>query len=198
MISSRQGTKLRLRRPSVTREEANQPISSTVNLPCKTQLKTVLDSYMETSGTGLPTGGDIPDLNSFAWTAPNPFGDPTPFLLLTPGNEVGIGRLEEFAEALDLQPIGSGGEMPWVGTDYLSVALRGLVADLGTENGSWLKVPVSDQWTSTALSRKYTVLAVGRTITKGEMENDEISEYLRAAPPVRAALVKIRLRVTDE
>lgn len=143
------------------------------------------------------SGGDVSDLNSFSWVAPNPFGELTPFLLLTPGNEKGRARLNAFAAGLELQPIDSGQEMAWIGTDYLTVALRGLAAELGTEDNPWLNVPVPDQWTSAALSRKYVVLAVGDRITADDMDTEQISAYIRQEQSVRAALVKIRLRVTD-
>lgn len=141
---------------------------------------------------------DIPNLNAFTWSSPNPFGEDTAYLLLTPGEaEVGV-ELAELANYLGLKPMGFGGDIPWVGTDYLCVALRGVFADLWAGDHSWLKIPVTDSWTGHAIGRRYIVMVVGTGATGDDMSAEEISTYLRSSEGVSAGLVKIRLRVTDQ
>ena len=136
------------------------------------------------------------NVNTFSWTAPNPFGESTAFLLLTPGDEETVAELQAAVEQLGLKPIGFSGDMPWVGTDILAVALRGPVADFWSGDHSWLKVQVSDAWTGDAIGRRYVVLAAGSQITGDEMSSQEISRYLQGS--VHAGLVKIRLRVSND
>ncbi len=145
---------------------------------------------------GVPL--DAPDLNAFTWSSPNPFGEETAYLLLTPSKAQAGSELSELADYLGLKPLGFGGDMPWVGTDYLCVALRGSFADLWAGEGSWLKVPVSDAWTGNAIGRRYIVLVLGSEVTGEELAPEEISSYLRSNQDVFAGLVKIRLRVTDQ
>lgn len=139
-----------------------------------------------------------PDLNAFVWNATNPFGESTAYMLLTPGSTEVAAEMKTFADGLGLKALGSSTDIPWVGTDYLCVALRGVVADLWAGEESWLKVPVSDSWTGNAIGRRYIVLAVGTAVTGPEMDAEQISAYLRDDAEVLAGLVKIRLRVTDQ
>ncbi|WP_099332187.1 hypothetical protein [Actinomyces minihominis] len=135
------------------------------------------------------------NINTFTWIAPNPFGEDTPFLLLTPGDRAAQTELQAASEQLGLESMGFGGDIPWVGTDHLAVALRGPLADLYAADRTWIKVPVIDAWTGNAIARRYIVLAAGEAITGPDMSADELSAYLKS--DVHAGLVKIRLRVTD-
>ena len=138
-----------------------------------------------------------PDLNTFVWTALNPFEEETSFLLLTPGSEAVGEELRVVADSLGLQRMDSGSDIPWVGTDHLAVALRGAMADLWTGDHSWVRIPTSDTWTGNAIARRYIVLTVGTRVTGDAMDAEEISAYLQGED-VFAGLVKIRLRVTDQ
>ena len=154
---------------------------------------------LEQAAGEIPEGlTDVPDLNAFTWSSPNPFGEETAYLLLTPSQKGVAGELTQLAEYLGLKPMGFGGDMPWVGTDYLCVALRGAIADLWAGDHSWLKVPVSDTWTGNAIARRYIVLVLGTQVTASSMTPEQISAYLRSDQEVFAGLVKIRLRVTDQ
>ncbi len=136
------------------------------------------------------------NINTFSWTAQNPFGESAPYLLLTPGDEEAVVELRAAALQLGLQPIGFGGDIPWVGTDFLAVALRGPIADLWSGDHSWLKLRVSDAWTGDAIGRRYIVLAAGTELSGEEMSSEEIAQYLQG--DVSAGLVKIRLRITND
>lgn len=151
----------------------------------------------ENSNTPDKLFAKMQNVRSFTWSAPNPFGEQTAYILLAPTDASSAETLEELSSWLGLQALAFGGDIPWVGTDYLNVALKGPIADLGVGSQTWLQVSVSDRWTGNAIGRRYVVLAVGTVPVSEEMNEEQIATYIQKDEQIRAGLVRIRLRVTD-
>ena len=138
-------------------------------------------------------------LKGITWIAPNPFDEPTAYLLLHPPS--GGGALDDgvrrAAAELGLRRLDREAEMMWVGTDALAASLRGDRVELWSRSRSWWSQSVNDDWTGTAIARRYIVLTLGTVPLLGE-DATAVSAYLRHSDRVYTGLVKIRLRVTDK
>lgn len=146
----------------------------------------------------LPSG-----IATAAWIAPNPFGEPTSYLLVHPDADSRAGAaLVATAESLGLKRLDEDGDIPWVPTERLVVALRGIHADLwagpAEAQERWLSVLVPDAWTAAAVGRRYVVLVIGDAAGPEVMDAEAIAEYLTHPEQVRTGLVRIRLKVTED
>jgi hypothetical protein len=128
------------------------------------------------------------------WTAPNPFGEPTAFVLVHPVGEPDDGALAASVARLGMKRLDAAGDILPVGTDLLFASLRALRVELCTPEGVWLSRPVTDDWTGVALGRRYVVLAVGTAPLVDDADAAALSAYLADRGSVHAALVKIRVR----
>lgn len=143
----------------------------------------------------------LADLALTTWSAPNPFGEPTAFVLAHPlapqdrpeaeAENVGV---ESIVERLGMKRLDASGDILPIGTDVLFASLRALKVELCTPQGVWLEQSVSDEWTGHAVGRRYIVLAVGAQPLPLDADAHAISAYLRQADGIHAALVKIRVR----
>lgn len=134
------------------------------------------------------------DVGMTAWSAPNPFGEPTAFVLVHPIEAPDDGPLADAVARLGLRRIDAEGDILPIGTDTLYASLHGLRVELCTADGVWLRHAVSDDWTGHAIGRRYVVLAIGTAPLDADADATAISAYLADATNVHAALVKIRVR----
>lgn len=128
------------------------------------------------------------------WSAPNPFGEPTAFVLVHPVDGEDDGTLAAASESLGLKRLDADGDILPIGTDTLYASLRALQVELCTPRGVWLIQPVTDDWTGHAIGRRYIVLAVGTAPLAGDADARAISAYLADRETVHTALVKIKVR----
>ncbi|GAB2640797.1 hypothetical protein GCM10027068_20520 [Prescottella soli] len=141
-----------------------------------------------------PTTGSTQQIGVTAWSAPNPFGEPTAFVLVHPTGAIDDGTLSDVIADLGLRRLDADGDILPIGTDTLYASLRAQRVELCTADGVWLNRPVTDDWTGNALGRRYIVLAVGTAQLSDDADAAAISKYLGARENVFAALVKIRVR----
>lgn len=137
-------------------------------------------------------------VGSALWVAPNPFGEPTAYLLVHPRSDAAAPPLGAVAGTLGLKRIDEPGDILPVGTDVMVAALRGLHVDLWAGDRRWLELPVGDSWTAAAVGRRYIVLVIGSEPQDEVADADQIAAYLGEPGRVRTGLVKIRLKVTDQ
>lgn len=139
----------------------------------------------------------LEEVSAVTWIAPNPFGEPTAYLLVHPVGLAGVDGLLEAVQGFGLRRLDTGAEMMWVGPDTLVAALRGDRAGLWRGPDLWWSQPVTDEWTGTAIARRYIVLVVG---DEPLVDDDAagLSTYLGRTEHVHAGLIKIRLKVTDQ
>lgn len=130
-----------------------------------------------------------------AWSAPNPFGEPTAYLLVHPLEGAPEDVLEQTIADLGLKRIDEGGDILPIGTGLLYASLRAMQVELCTSDGVWVSSPVTDDWTGHAIGRRYIVLALGTKPLDSEADAAAISAYLTDRESVYAALVKIRVRM---
>lgn len=131
------------------------------------------------------------------WSAPNPFGEPTAFVLVHPLTQVDDGSLSEAVSGMGLKRLDADGDILPVGTEILYASLRALRVELCTPAGVWLDQPVTDDWTAHAIGRRYVVLVVGTQPLADDADADAISAYLADREHIYTALVKIRVRVEN-
>jgi hypothetical protein len=134
------------------------------------------------------------EIGMTTWSAPNPFGEPTAFVLVHPIAAPDDGTLAEAIAHLGLKRLDASGDILPIGTDTLYAALRALRVELCDGDGVWLSRPVTDDWTGCAIGRRYIVLAIGGAPLSDEADARAISAYLADRTAVHAALVKIRVR----
>ena len=142
----------------------------------------------------VPAVAPAPRIGMTAWSAPNPFGEPTAFVLVHPVAAPDDGTLAGAVARLGLKRLDDPGDILPIGTDTLYAALRALRVELCDGNGVWLSRPVTDDWTGCAIGRRYVVLAIGSAPLSDEADARAISAYLADRTAVHAALVKIRVR----
>jgi hypothetical protein len=130
-----------------------------------------------------------------AWSALNPFGEPTAFILVHPTSAYDDGTFSETIAALGLKRLDAGAEMLPIGTDVLYASLRAMQVELCTSAGVWLSHHVSDDWTANAVGRRYIVLAVGTAPLAADADADAVAAYLADRASVHTALVRIRVRL---
>ena len=145
------------------------------------------------ASTDAPTA----DLGAATWVAPNPFGEPTGYVLVHPLDETGIDTLVETAERLGLKRLDAEGDIMWVGTDTLLAALRARQFEFWAGDDLWMRHPVPDTWTGVAIARRYVVLVIGTAPLAPDPEGVVISEFLSRRDGAYTGLVKVRLKVTD-
>lgn len=131
------------------------------------------------------------------WSAPNPFDEPTAFVLVHPLTEVDDGTLAEAVSGMGLKRLDADGDILPIGTDVLYASLKALRVELCTPRGVWLDQPVTDDWTANAIGRRYVVLVVGTQPLVDDAEAEAISTYLAGREHIWTALVKIRVRVEN-
>jgi hypothetical protein len=132
-----------------------------------------------------------------AWIAPNPFGEPTAYLMVYPTEDVGTEELASTAKSLGLRSLDTAGDIMWIGTDTLVAALRAMQIELWTGDKIWLRHTVTDDLTGAAIARRYAVLVVGTAPLDAEPDAEAIAAYLSERQRVFAGLVRLRLRMTD-
>lgn len=138
---------------------------------------------------------DLPStIGVTAWSAPNPFGESTAFLLVHPTVESDDGLLSLAIAGLGLKRLDDAGDILPIGTDVLYASLKALRVELCRPQGVWMSHPVTDEWIGNAIGRRYIVLAVGTTPLADDADAHAISAYLADKENVYAALVKIRVR----
>lgn len=148
--------------------------------------------------------GDIMTESSFgatAWTSANPFGEPTSYLLVHPlgGSETsGSKSLKTIIDNTELTELSAGREIPFIDPGKMAVSLHGLRATLWNGTDEWITFPASDSWTGDAIGRRYIVLVVGTKPTSAELDAQQLSEYLQQPEGLFTALVRIRLRATEQ
>ncbi|GIF62518.1 hypothetical protein Ais01nite_05530 [Asanoa ishikariensis] len=129
-----------------------------------------------------------------AWSAPNPFGEPTAFVLVHPISGDDDGTFAGAVANLGMRRLDADGDILPIGTDTLYASLRAMRVELCGPDGVWLSHPVIDDWTANAIGRRYIVLAIGTAPLAGDADAAAISAYLADRANVHAALVKIRVR----
>lgn len=130
-----------------------------------------------------------------AWSALNPFGEPTAFLLVHPVAGADDGTLADAVARLGMKRLDAEGDILPIGTDTLYASLRAMSVELCTADGVWLSRPVTDDWTGNAIGRRYIVLVIGVTPLAEDAGSEQISAYLGQLENVFTALVKIRVRI---
>lgn len=135
------------------------------------------------------------DIGVAAWSAPNPFGEPTAYLLVHPVDAAADETLTAAITALGLKRLDADGDILPIGTDTLYASLRGLRVELCTDDEIWLSRPVTDGWTGNAIGRRYIVLATGTRPLPDDADAEAIAAYLADRENVYAGLVKIRVRI---
>jgi hypothetical protein len=128
------------------------------------------------------------------WTASNPFGEPTGFVLVHPIDAADGGGLAEIIANLGLKRLDADGDILPIGTEVLYASLRAQRVELCTAENVWLSHPVTDDWTGNAIGRRYVVLAIGTAPLAEDADAAAIAGYLAERSNVYAALVKIRVR----
>lgn len=134
------------------------------------------------------------DAGLTTWSAPNPFGEDTAFVLVHPISAPDDGTLREMATSLGMKRLDADGDILPIGTDTLYASLRAMRVELCTSEGVWLSHPVTDDWTGHAIGRRYIVLAIGTEPLSDDADGAAISTYLGNREQVYTALVKIRVR----
>lgn len=129
-----------------------------------------------------------------AWSAPNPFGEPTAFVLIHPIGAPDDGTLGAAIGSLGLKRLDGDGDILPIGTDHLYASLKAMRVELCRPDGVWMSHPVTDEWTGNAIGRRYIVLVVGTEPLPDDADADAISAYLANRESVYTALVKIRVR----
>lgn len=135
------------------------------------------------------------DIGLTAWSAPNPFGEPTAFLLVHPVATADDGTLADAVARLGMKRLDAEGDILPIGTDTLYASLRAMRVELCTPESVWLTRPVTDDWTGNAIGRRYIVLVIGVTPLAEDATAEAISAYLADLENVYTALVKIRVRI---
>ncbi|WP_040796991.1 hypothetical protein [Nocardia higoensis] len=138
------------------------------------------------------------DIGVTAWSAPNPFGEPTAYLLVHPVHGTADDALLETITTLGLERSDIDGDILPIGTDTLYASLRALRVELCRNDQVWLSRPVTDGWTAHAIGRRYIVLAAGTEPLAEDADAGAIAAYLADRENVYAALVKIRVRREQE
>lgn len=141
-----------------------------------------------------PTNAASQTVGVTTWSAPNPFGEPTAFVLVHPIDASDDGSLSRTIDDLGLKRLDADGDILPIGTDTLYASLRAMRVELCTPDGVWMSRPVTDDWTGKAVGRRYVVLAIGTQPLADEADATAIAEYLSDRGNVYAALVKIRVR----
>ncbi|GAA2373071.1 hypothetical protein [Dactylosporangium salmoneum] len=134
------------------------------------------------------------DVGVTAWSAPNPFGEPTAFVMVHPSTAPDDGTFADAVEHLGLRRLDAGRDILPIGTDTLYASLKAMRVELCTPDRVWLSHQVTDEWTKNAIGRRYIVLVIGTAPLSGGADADAISAYLADRTSVYAALVKIRVR----
>lgn len=135
-----------------------------------------------------------PEVGAATWSAPNPFGEPTAYVLVHPIGRPDDGTLGAAITRFGLKRLDADGDILPIGTDTLYASLRAMSVELCTAEGVWLSHPVTDEWTGNAVGRRYVVLAIGTTPLAEDADAHAISAYLADHASVHTALVKIRVR----
>lgn len=143
------------------------------------------------------------DIGMAAWSAPNPFGEPTAYLLVHPLDAAGTAdgadtagpALTEAIAALGLKRLDADGDILPIGTDTLYASLRALRVELCANDQVWLSRTVTDDWIGNAIGRRYIVLATGTEPLAQDADGEAIADYLADRENVYAGLVKIRVRL---
>ncbi|MET0735762.1 MAG: hypothetical protein ABWY55_08985 [Microbacterium sp.] len=131
------------------------------------------------------------------WSSPNPFGEPTAYVLVHPLTEPDDGSLAEANARLGLKRLDADGDILPIGSEILYASLKALRVELCTPSGVWLDQPVTDDWTANAIGRRYVVLVVGTKPLADDADAAALSTYLSDRESIHAALVKIRVRVEN-
>ncbi|GAA1856909.1 hypothetical protein ACFQZV_02980 [Microbacterium koreense] len=137
------------------------------------------------------------DVGLTTWSAPNPFGEPTAYVLVHPLTRSDDGPLLEAITGMGLKRLDTDGDILPIGTDVLFASLRALRVELSTPSGVWLSQPVTDDWTANAIGRRYVVLVVGTEPLRDDADAEALTSYLADRTSIFAALVKIRVRVEN-
>lgn len=132
-----------------------------------------------------------------AWSAPNPFGEPTAFVLVHPITGPDDGTLADTIARLGLKRLDADGDILPIGSDTLYASLRAMQVELCTSEGVWLSHPVTDDWTGNAIGRRYVVLVIGTAPLADDADAAAISGHLSDREQVFTALVKIRVRLEN-
>ncbi len=133
-----------------------------------------------------------------AWVAPNPFGEPTAYLMVYPTEDVGREELAATAKNVGLRSLDTEGDIMWVGTDTLAAALRAMQIELWAHDKIWLRHTVTDHLTGAAIARGYVALVVGTVPLNAEPDAEVIAAYLSDRQRVYAGLVRVRLTADDD
>jgi hypothetical protein len=144
-----------------------------------------------------PSTALIVDIGAAGWVAPNPFGEPTAYILVHPIDGVGGDELGTTAQGLGFKRLDAEGDIMWVGTDTLLAALRAMQVEFWSGDSIWVRHAVTDDWTGAAIARRYVVLVIGTAPLTADPDGSAIAAYLSNRESVHAGLVKIRLNVTD-
>lgn len=131
------------------------------------------------------------------WSSPNPFGEPTAYVLVHPLTSPDDGSLAEAVGGMGLKRLDADGDILPIGSEILSASLRARRVELCTPAGVWLDQPVTDDWTANAIGRRYVVLVVGTEPLSEDADAEALSAYLADREHAYAALVKIRVRVEN-
>ena len=144
-----------------------------------------------------PSTALMASIGTAAWIAPNPFEEPTAYIMVYPTGDAGTEELTTTAQSLGLRRLDTEGDIMWVGTDTLVAALRAMQVEFWAGDTVWLRHAVTDDLTGAAIARRYVVLVIGTTPLRAEPDGEMIAAYLSDRHRVHAGLVKIRLKVTD-
>ena len=139
----------------------------------------------------------IADIGAAAWIAQNPFDEPTAYFLVHPLDDVASEELGTTAQRLGFKRLDADGDIMWVGTDTLLVALRAMQAEFWAGESIWIRHSVTDDWTGVAIARRYVVLVIGTAPLTADPDGQAISEYLLDRQSIHAGLVKVRLKITE-
>ncbi|MEV4510686.1 hypothetical protein AB0K00_17160 [Dactylosporangium sp. NPDC049525] len=137
------------------------------------------------------------DIGMTAWSALNPFGEPTAFVLVHPISAHDDGTFADTIAALGLRRLDVDGEILPIGTDVLYASLRAMRVELCTPAGVWLSHDVTDDWTANAVGRRYIVLAIGTAPLAADADAGAVAAYLADRASVHTALVRIRVRFDE-
>ncbi|GAA3634547.1 hypothetical protein GCM10022200_17240 [Microbacterium awajiense] len=144
--------------------------------------------------TGAAAGLDV---GLTTWSSPNPFGEPTAYVLVHPLTRRDDGSLAEAISGMGLKRLDADGDILPLGTEILYASLRARRVELCTTAGVWLDQPVTDDWTANAIGRRYVVLVAGTEPLADDADADALSSYLADRAHIHTALVKIRVRVEN-
>lgn len=124
-----------------------------------------------------------------AWTAPNPFGEVSPYLLLHPRDDTSVRRLPEIAADVGMLPASRSSDIPRIGTDHLYLVLSPHRFALRSQEAVLIEHIVSDDWLAAARERRYVVLAIGIDPIQDEESRGEVMDYLAHRERIFAGLV---------